>query len=209
MKKNGQFVGIDEEFVPEEEKYVDESLLGDKQKTTKVLKTVGIGYLVWVAIFLVIAASITIFAFSNILKIRKSVKDTVNNTISGSSNINETVNGVLNNVGDIINNTMDNMNEGNTAMEEYKNSALAGAFNSTLELYAGKVSKKSAESLVNEISTINNKGERTITIKFEDEEITDTAGIITLLKSLTDKEYFITYEYDEGGYIKVANIAKF
>ena len=31
MKKNGEFVGVDEKFIPEDEKYVDESLLGNKE----------------------------------------------------------------------------------------------------------------------------------------------------------------------------------
>ena len=36
MKKNGEFVGVDEKFIPEDEKYVDESLVGDKEKAKKV-----------------------------------------------------------------------------------------------------------------------------------------------------------------------------
>ena len=45
MKKNGEFVGVDEKFIPEDEKYVDESLVGDKEKAKKVEKRFGIGYL--------------------------------------------------------------------------------------------------------------------------------------------------------------------
>ena len=45
MKKNGEFVGVDEKFIPENEKYVDESLLGDKENAKKVAKRFGIGYL--------------------------------------------------------------------------------------------------------------------------------------------------------------------
>ena len=32
MKKNGEYVGIDEKYVSENEKYVDESLLGNKEQ---------------------------------------------------------------------------------------------------------------------------------------------------------------------------------
>ena len=49
MKKNGEYVGVDEKFIPEDEKYVDESLLEIKEESTrkikKTAKTIVIGYI--------------------------------------------------------------------------------------------------------------------------------------------------------------------
>lgn len=81
MKKNGEYVGVDEKFIPEDEKYVDESLLGNKEETKKTIKKVakgfGIGYLVFIVIFLVIFIGMFIFAGSFIFnKIGKTGEET-------------------------------------------------------------------------------------------------------------------------------------
>lgn len=39
MKKNGQYVGVDEKYIPEEEKYVDESLLGPTSEIRDGIKS--------------------------------------------------------------------------------------------------------------------------------------------------------------------------
>ena len=57
MKKNGEFVGVDE-------KYVDESLVGDKEKTKKVAKRIGIAQLVIMFIPFIIFIVMTIFMVS-------------------------------------------------------------------------------------------------------------------------------------------------
>jgi hypothetical protein len=54
MKKNGEFVGVDEKFIPENEKYVNESLLGDKEKSQKIAKRFGIGYFVMMFIPIIV-----------------------------------------------------------------------------------------------------------------------------------------------------------
>ena len=38
MKKNGEYVGVDEKFIPENEKYVDYSILGSKQESKQKIK---------------------------------------------------------------------------------------------------------------------------------------------------------------------------
>lgn len=45
MKKKGEYVGIDEKYVPENEKYVDESLLGNKEETKKTATSIFKGYI--------------------------------------------------------------------------------------------------------------------------------------------------------------------
>lgn len=63
MKKNGEYVGVDEKFIPENEKYVDESLLGNKEKTRKTLKKVGIGYICFMGLLFIGIITIFIFGF--------------------------------------------------------------------------------------------------------------------------------------------------
>jgi len=63
MKKNGEYVGVDEKFIPENEKYVDESLLGDKEKAKKTAKKIAKGYLIFFVIFMVFAISMPIFMY--------------------------------------------------------------------------------------------------------------------------------------------------
>lgn len=66
-KKNGEYVGVDEKYIPEDEKYVDESLLGNKEeskrKIKKVAKGVGIGYIIYVSLILIIGLVIFITVF--------------------------------------------------------------------------------------------------------------------------------------------------
>lgn len=69
MKKNSEFVGVDDKFIPEDEKYVDESILGNKQEARKTIKKIGIGYLCYVAIIFVLVITMIIFIFSTFFKI--------------------------------------------------------------------------------------------------------------------------------------------
>lgn len=38
MKKNSEYVGVDEKYIPEDDKYVDESVLGNKQESERKIK---------------------------------------------------------------------------------------------------------------------------------------------------------------------------
>lgn len=68
MKRNGEFVGVDEKFIPENEKYVDESLLGDKEKSKKVAKRVGKAYLCFLGILVIFSISMPIFIYTQARK---------------------------------------------------------------------------------------------------------------------------------------------
>lgn len=53
MKKNAEYVGVDEKYIPEEERYVE----GNSKKDAKILKGVGIGYLTFITfIFIAVIA---------------------------------------------------------------------------------------------------------------------------------------------------------
>lgn len=77
MKKNGEFVGVDEKFIPEDEKYVDESLVGDKEKTKKVAKRIGIAQLVMMFIPFIIFIIMAIFMVTQFNKVGNNYEDTI------------------------------------------------------------------------------------------------------------------------------------
>ena len=113
MKKNGQYVGVDEKYVPEDEKYVDNNLnseikndmhnmyqgaigyVSDKdnqekmknvgRKGLKITKGIGIGYLVFVGIVIVMVIAIFILVFSQFFRInrqRDEIRDKATNIIN-------------------------------------------------------------------------------------------------------------------------------
>lgn len=65
MKRNSEFVGVDEKFIPEDEKYVDEAIIEkneeNQKKAEKIVKKIGTGYLIFLVFIIVIF--ISIFAF--------------------------------------------------------------------------------------------------------------------------------------------------
>ena len=89
MKKNGEYVGVDEKFIPEDEKYVDESLLGNKEESTrkikKVAKGIGIGYLVFLSIIIIMIVGSFIFVGSMFFKARKTA-DNIAGSVSSQIN---------------------------------------------------------------------------------------------------------------------------
>ena len=77
MKKNGEYVGVDEKFIPENEKYVDESLLGNKEesarKIKKTAKTIGIGYICFFFLIFAFMIGMMIFGFTSFNKSRNEM----------------------------------------------------------------------------------------------------------------------------------------
>ena len=63
MKKNGNYVGVDEKFIPEEEKYVDESLNMSSKERKKMAKTIINGQMIFIfAIFIVVIVMFAVIA---------------------------------------------------------------------------------------------------------------------------------------------------
>lgn len=121
MNKNGQYVGVDEKYIPEEEKYVDNTLngeikdaLNDGVKSVKnyvskdenkekiknagkkglgIIKGIGIGYLCFIGFVFIMAIIIFIMAFSNIFKSNQRA-DKIYNSIENrhSEIIDKTIN---------------------------------------------------------------------------------------------------------------------
>ena len=63
MKKNGNYVGIDEKFIPEDEKYVDPCLEMSNKERKKMSKTIINGQIIFmVAIFIVVIVMFAVIA---------------------------------------------------------------------------------------------------------------------------------------------------
>ena len=84
MKKNSEYVGVDEKFIPEEEKYVDDSILGDKEeakekvknyveKSRKNAKKIIIGYLCFAAIIGIMIFASMFSVFSKVSKMQDKI----------------------------------------------------------------------------------------------------------------------------------------
>lgn len=110
MKKNGEYVGVDEKFIPENEKYVDDSVIGDKEKIKKFTTRIAKGYIIFIVLFAILAFGMPIFIFmqgkkiisSQVFRSSSSVKENkynfshIRGTKSGAS--------LLNYLDDIIDN---------------------------------------------------------------------------------------------------------
>lgn len=102
MKKNGQYVGVDEKYIPEDEKYVEESIISNDEikeginkakpyakKGLKIAKNVGIGYLIFVGMIFLFTIVMFIVILTNFFKMNNKIDehyDRINNTINENIN---------------------------------------------------------------------------------------------------------------------------
>lgn len=207
MKKNGEYVGVDEKYIPEEEKYVDnetneeikdsindglrsvKNYVTDKdnqekfkktgKKWLKVLKGLGIGYLVFIGIVIVLFVSVFVIVFVNMAKMNNRADD------------------VYDNAGSII----DKVTDGYSKVE-------IKAFNAPFELYSGSQSGFFLENLIDKVVT-NNKTEadHIITVVYN-ETMTAVPDEITNLKQNFEdsKEYEVLLDYDTDGFVNKITI---
>lgn len=82
MKKNSQYIGVDDKYIPKDEKYVDDSVLGSKEESRKTIikgvKIFGIGYMIVIGIILAIVIAAFVFSFRIFGKTFNQVQDTMN-----------------------------------------------------------------------------------------------------------------------------------
>lgn len=195
MKKNGEYVGVDEKFIPEDEKYVDESLLGNKEESTKkikkVAKGIGIGYLIFLSIIIIIIVGGFIFAGSIIFKIGKTA-DKVSGEIAGTNGLGASISSQFKNL--------------SSQAKEQMNKADIDHFNNTYINLQGE--HKGDDYRLDKIIT-NNKtnSEHIITVIYNGTSATTEDEIISIKKSL-DKgtNYYYSLDYDSNGYINRVTI---
>lgn len=211
MKKNGQYVGVDEKYIPEDEKYVDNSTnseikdtvnrginaakdyVTDKdnqekfkrtgKKGLKILKGIGIGYLAFFAFVIVMVIVVFIIVFSNFFKINKRVDD-INNRAT-----------------EIIDKPKDTTNQGYSSYE-------ISSFNSDLEIYTGtKYGSQVSSLLDNVVTKIKKNADHSISVVYGT-TTTSAPDEIIKLKSNFDEwtKYEVSLDYDSNGFVNKVTI---
>ena len=219
MKKNGQYVGVDEKYIPDEEKYVNNSvnneikgLVNDgiksirnyvsnkdnqeKIKNTgrkglKILKGVGIGYLIFIGFVILMIIVIFTIVFSNFFKISKQSDK------------------VFDNATNIIDNIIDKAdnNNNNSNYSSYDISS----FNSDLEIYRGTKYGSSVSILLdNVVMKIKKNSNHPIVVVYGNQTISNVDGIISLKKEFDyNTKYEISFDYDSNGFINKVSIVNY
>lgn len=200
MKKNGEFVGVNDEFVPEEEKYVDDSILGNKQERDEKLKgavnigkKIGIGYLCFAGIVVILFIVIFASFFSRFFKIQDMASD------------------VIDKATDQIGTTIDQMGASTGTSNDISNQtsqADVKSFNRDYELYSGTGSRLMVRSILDTVVT-NNKtnSARIITVVYNTTTTTDPNEIVILKQSFElGKEYEVMLDYGTDGYVNKVTI---
>lgn len=214
MKKNGQYVGVDEKYIPEEEKYVDNSvnseikdLVNDGIKSTKnyvsdkdnqekikntgrkglkILKGVGIGYLIFIGLIILMVIVTFVIVFSNFFKMdRQSDK-------------------LFNEVTNIIDKVDDSNNSGHSSYD-------ISSFNNDLEIYQGtKYGSSVLQLLDNVVTKIKKNSTHPITVVYDKQTISNTNDIVSLKKEFdTTAKYEISFDYDSEGFINSVTIVNY
>lgn len=190
MKKNSEYIGVDEKFVPENEKFVDESLLGNRDETKRTIKKVakgfGIGYLVFIGIFLVIFIGMFIFAGSFIFNVGKTVDEQIDNLGSQT----DAVGGFIGKI------------QGQFNQQE------VDSFNWNFEMYSGTSSRLSVTTLLDKVVTNNKKNSDTIiTVIYNETTTTDPNEIVELKPSFEQgKKYEVILDYNTNGLVNKVTI---
>lgn len=220
MKKNGQYVGVDEKYIPDEEKYVDnetnkeikgavndglnsvKDYLTDKDNQEKIkkagkkgfkfLKGVGIGYLVFIGIIIAFAIGIFVLVFVNMAKMNDKTGDAANQSNS------------------LIDKVIDDMNDqiNSDEITDQFSKAEINAFNASFELYSGSQTGLIVETLLNKIVN-NNKTEEEhiITVVYNDITTAIPDDITTLKENFEDfEEYEVSLDYDTNGFVNKVTI---
>lgn len=201
MKKNSKYVGVDDKFIPEDEKYVDDSLLGNKEETKKIIgktvKVAGIGYLVYTVIFLILFVSVFIIIFRFMGNTSKQAEDTFNQ--AGN---------FLNQIGNQMENLINQSNNDDSEFEQKKIENEKASFNRSFEMYSGTQRKEIVIFMLNEVEKNNQKNSaQIIKVIYNDINATDSNNILEIKKKLNeDKEYEVLFNYDTNGYVNQVTI---
>lgn len=211
MKKNGQYVGVDEKYIPEDEKNIDKednneiidmvnkgintakNYINDKdnqekikktgKKGLKILKGISIGYLLFLGFITLMIIVIFVFVIINMFNTNKRVEDFKNNS------------------NEMVDRMNDNINK------EY-NSREINLFNSELELYNGTQYGSRISSLLDIVVTkIKKNSSHLIEIVYKDATLSNPNDIIKLKDNFEDwTKYEVSFDYDAKGYINKVTI---
>lgn len=179
MKKNVNYIGVDEKYIPEDEKYVDDSLLGDKnERAQKIKKYVNISFgmhffisIVLIIVFIVVGYFIFTF-FS------KTINEMNNNFNSSSSQME------------------DDYNKRVQELDVFK-------FNMNIKNIQGTKNKNTISQYLDEIVRSNKtNSEHIIMLTYNDKTTSNEDEIVDIKHTLVENvNYEVSVDYDNDGYI--------
>lgn len=212
-KKNGEYVGVDDKYIPEDEKYVSDSVVG-KEKTEKKLAT---GYIICLAVFFVLFFGIIMFVMFKIIGTSNKMIGNAENMIYQSqveieqqkNEINEKQKETEQMIKDAEERQNAAENEVKDLMIDNQNKSKIDSHNRTLaDLYTGSQSGFNVKSALNKVIEINQRDDVKITVNYNETGTQDASQIVSLSSNFEDtKNYLIVYDYNSDGYIITMNIS--
>lgn len=212
MKKNSEYVGVDEKFVPENERYVKDSILGSREETKNKLKKglkIGLGaWAIWALVGIVFFIVVVVLIFNHSKKMDQQIFD-----MFGSAT--EQMNDETQNKEDTANKMeemQDVMSGMNSMMNQFMNDDSSSinkkSFNATLEMYSGTESSSSVGNLLDNVVASNKTNKDHIITVIYKETTTTSEDEIVNVKHALDKleEYEVSLDYDAQGYINKVTI---
>ena len=205
MKKNGEYVGVDDKYIPEDEKYVDDSLLGDKQinqeNVKKVAKKIGIGYLIFIGLIIAVPIGLMIFfgiRFNNYFNKSKNMFNEVLDKTTSQTEKSQSM----------INKAEEDFQEKLNKQKEQANKIEADSFNKNFESYSGTTYKLFLTTLLDNVATNNKKNsDKLITVVYNTTTTSNPDEIINLKQSFEEgKKYESILDYDSNGLVNKVTI---
>ena len=212
MKKNGEYVGVDDKYIPEDEKYVDDSLLGDKQispeNIKKVAKKVGTGYLIFLGLFIAIPLGLIIFfgiKFNNTFNKSKNMfNEVLDKTTSQFEKSQSTITKTEEDLQEKVNKQKEQVDK----QKEQANKIEADSFNKNFESFSGTTYKLFLTTLLDNVATNNKKNsDKLITVVYNTTTTSNPDEIINLKQSFEEgKKYESILDYDSNGLVNKVTI---
>ena len=223
MKKNSEYVGVDEKFVPENERYVKDSILGSREETKNKLKKglkIGLGaYAIWVLLGIVFFIVVVVLIFNHSKKMNQQIFDMFGSATEQMGDMYNSATEQMNNqtqnkedTADKMNEMQDVMNSMGSMMDDFMNNQSSSinktSFNATLEMYSGTEYGSSVGNLLDKVVTSNKTNkDHIITVTYKETTTTSEDEIVNIKHSL-DKftEYEVSLDYDANGYINKVTV---
>lgn len=210
MKKNSEYVGVDEKFIPEDEKYVNDSILGSREESKNKIKKglkIGLGvWAAWVIIAIAFFVIIVILIFNYSKNMNKQIFEMFNSATGQIKNEEQNdPNKMINEMQQVTDTMIGNINVQSNITNNDINKQ---SFNATLEMYIGTEYGASVGNLLDKVVTSNktNKG-HIITVIYKEITTTSEDEIVNIKHSLDNfTEYEVSLDYDNNGYINKVTI---
>ena len=212
MKKNGEYVGVDDKYIPENEKYVDDSLLGDKQinqeNVKKIAKKIGMGYLIFIGLIIAVPIGLIIFfgiRFNNTFNKSKNMfNEVLDKTTSQIEKSQSTINKAEEDFQEKVNKHKEQVDK----QKEQANKIEADSFNKNFEPYSGTIYKLFLNTLLDNVVTNNKKNsDKLIAVVYNNTTTSNPDEIINLKQSFEEgKKYESILDYDSNGLVNKVTI---